>query len=125
MTFNLDDLAQTAELKAQLTAALHDIGLQHPVDQILIEAHADVTDMVRGYEIAVDRMRKWVRIYALHHAYALAGAIPKPIADAYTEIKTELEAIAKGERKNLLPDDTTDTAKVGTWGSEDKIELRA
>lgn len=122
-----DDLLLTEERHAQLTAALENLGVADPLAALLAEAEADVARYTRGYEIGQSSLDSWARALTLYKAFLAAEAgIPKDIEAAYKDALTELTAIAKGERPNLVKEQATPAATVGIggWGSATRLTLR-
>ncbi len=128
MPFTASDLLLTEDRKAQLTAALANLGVADPLGKLIGEAVADVARLTRGYAVDEQSVNGWVRVLALERAFLAAElGVPKDITEAAKAAREELAAIARGDRPNLPLTEASVTPPVnaGTWGSGTKIELRA
>jgi hypothetical protein len=122
MAFTKEQLLLSPDKAAQLTKALASLGVPDPLQYLCDEATADVTRMTSGYALDAVSLRTFIRALALFKAYAFAGPAPADVQKAYEAANKELEAIAKGERKNLATTPTGSvTPSAGSWGSERKI----
>jgi uncharacterized membrane protein len=125
MAFTIQDLLLTEERKAQLVAALANLGVADPLAKVVAEAAADVARSTRGYLIDEAASNGWVRVLALEKAYLAAELnVPSDIIKAAIAARDELAAIAAGKRPNLPLANTGETAPSGTWGGETRIGLR-
>lgn len=125
MAFTLQDLLLTEERKAQLVAALANLGVADPLGTVITEASADVARSTRGYLVDEAASNGWVRVMALEKAYLAAELnVPADIAKAALAAREELSAIAAGKRPNLPLAIGGETAPSGTWGGETRIGVR-
>lgn len=125
MAFTADQLLLTASRKAEITAALANSGVADPVGSCVTEAIAEVARFTSGYVWTDDALAGFIRPLALFKLYSLIGPAPKDLAKAYTDTMTELVAISKGERPNLVLDSNPETPTGGgSWGAQTNILSR-
>lgn len=116
------DLLLTDDKLSQLTAALSNLDSSgDPLQTCINEAVAEVARLTAGYTIDAACLTSWQRALALHKAYGLCGPVPADVVKLYEEARTELIAIARGERPNLPKADTSTSTGKGSWGSAQNI----
>ena len=127
MPCSASDLLLTEDRKAQLTAALANLGVADPLGKLIGEAVADVARLTRGYVVDEQSVNGWVRVLALERAFLAAElGVPKDIMEAAKAAREELAAIARGDRPNLPLAEASVTPPVnaGVWGSNERIAIR-
>ena len=127
MSFAVRDLLLTDGRQAQLTEALANLGVDDPLTVLIAEAQAEVTRLIRGYDIDDASVNSWVRVLTLEKAFTAGElGVPEDIAAAAKAAREELQAIAAGKRPNLPLTEAPATPGLGAgnWGSADKVTLR-
>lgn len=126
MAFTKYDLLLDAAKLAQLTKALANTGVADPLQSCVNEAIAEVDRATSGYVIADAAKFGWIRALALFKAYSLAGPVPADVQKQYDGAMKQLEAIAKGDVKNLPvePSSSSSNAGSGKWGSKCRVKGR-
>jgi hypothetical protein len=126
MAFDKDQLLLSADKVSQLTKGLATLSVTDPLQFLCDEALADVARLTAGYVLTDVQQQGFIRALAVFRAYTYANVPPpKSVQDAYDYAQKELDAIAKGERRNLPK--TTDTAlqpSSGQGGSQTRIPGR-
>lgn len=120
MALTVNNLLLAPDRQAQLTSALATAGDGAPLETLISESEAFVSQACAGYDVASTVQDGWARTLTLYQAFVLASLeVPKDIGDAYGRAMDELAAIAEGRRQNLA----TSPAESGAWGSKTKVAM--
>lgn len=120
MALTVNDLLLAPDRQAQLTAALATAGDGAPLETLISEAEALVSQAITGYSVATAVQNGWARTLALYQAHVAAEvSVPADLKAAYDRTMDTLEAIAEGRMDNL-PRSPSDS---GAWGSKTQIAM--
>ena len=124
--FDKSKLLLTEEKSAQLTAAMANVDVADPLQQVCDEAAAVVTRMTASYALADAQVAGFIRSLALFEAYRVANVpAPEDVASQQEVAMKELTAIAAGDRPNLPKAADSDLSPgAGNWGSSTKVPGR-
>lgn len=120
MALTVNKLLLAPDRQAQLTAALATAGDGAPLETLIAESEAYISQAITGYSVATAVQEGWARTLTLYHAHVVAEiTVPKDLKAAYDSTMEQLAKIAAGEVTNL-PEDPVHS---GSWGSKTKLGM--